>query len=121
MNADSDAQAKLVESLIALLKRRGHLALLPKIIRSIQELGIRAEKESGLLVTLGDHAHLKRFEAEIEATAKEVFGDASSRSVSVDPTLVGGFVLKRGDVRVDASYKRHLISFFNIFTGAQSN
>ena len=116
----ANEQTKLVESFIGLLTRRGHMALLPKIVRSLQDIETRSKKDTSLLVTLSDHAHLKRFEEDIVRTEKEVFGDSHKRTISVDPSLVGGFVLKKGDTRVDASYKSHLLSFFNIVTGIQS-
>jgi F0F1-type ATP synthase delta subunit len=47
---------------------------------------------------------------------KDNFGGISDRNISVDKSLVGGFVLEKGGMRIDASYKRQLIQIFNSIT-----
>ncbi len=89
-------------------------------VRALRDIETRSNKDASLLLTLSSSTQVSRFEQEIATLEKEVFGMTSPRTVTVDPSLVGGFVLKKGDVRVDASYKSHLLSFFNILTGIQS-
>lgn len=116
-----EEQARVFEVLLDLLRKRGHESLIPKIHRTFAMLISTEEEKDEVELTLAKASYFDRFESDIRDTVKKHFGDARIQSViRIDNSLIGGYVVRKGDREVDASYKTHLLSLFNALRGAQS-
>ena len=85
------------DQLIAYLKHRGHLSLLPKIVRALQRM--RTSVEVVTVAREHDATHLK----------KKFPGAA----IVVDPKIVGGYIARSGTTITDASYRRSLVQLYH--------
>lgn len=101
------------ERLILVLKKKGHLALLPSIVREYGKLSERqGRQEEGELVVARKEdidelkTYIKEYAAHLET------GFPSGRIVE-NPALIGGFVLRKGEHEVDASYRTRLLNLYN--------
>jgi F0F1-type ATP synthase delta subunit len=103
----------LVTRLVAVVRERGHLRLLPAIVReydtlmrmrsTTDEVHVRVARES-------DHAkHTARIEQDIAML------NASGRPVRtiVDDTVIGGYALETNGTRVDRTYKQALLELYS--------
>ena len=102
-----------VESFLALLKRKGHEKLLPSIVSHFERLAeVKREKEQAVLLL----ARLSHAD-DMKRRAFRYYAPADGAVTPVeDDRIVGGFVLKDGDVIVDGSYKRMLINLYRKLT-----
>ena len=95
----------VLSSFYGVLKDRGHMRLLPGIAKAFGVIA-KSESEKPTLVVARDgdvqkvQQHLRRFE--------DSFDLSTGARVEIDETIVGGFVLKSKEKRVDASYKEAL-------------
>lgn len=102
------AAGTATDALVALLKHDGKLALLPSIKRAYERLLYKAT-QSGPTLTLA-HAH-------DESSAKKSIGDAAhTATVTIDKTLIGGFVFRTDATQIDRSYKSALLSMYRSMT-----
>ena len=95
---------------VGTVRGNGHAHMLPKIIRAYERISTRAEKQSTIEVTtavdctqeeVGKLLRKEPFAHVLLPTHKKVVR-------KVDPTLIGGAIVRTGGVRIDASYKRKL-------------
>lgn len=106
----SDA-TRLVGSLVALLERKGHTQLLPKIAEEYRHAVGEKSVHGHTTVTVARVKDLSVFKEKINA---ELFrlGASGKYSVSYDQTLVGGFCIEYRGRAVDAGYKTQLLSLY---------
>ncbi len=110
--ARPDDAAALVAALRASLARRGHLRLLPSIIRACERLlQFRALSQPRLVLARPDDA--TALEKEISAACAALGLSGAPALREMDPTLIGGFVLTDGARRWDTSHKRALIALYD--------
>lgn len=97
----------LARNAVLVLAAHGRLSLLIDVQTAFAELA--AEDEQILTIEVTTAVELKK--AELDALAKrisEAVGRQAHVTASVDPTLIGGLVLRARNVLVDASVKRRL-------------
>ncbi len=99
--------SQMVQNLVALVVRNGRLSALPDILAAFSLLAASARGEvSAQAITaqpLNDDQQ-KRLRAEIEASV----GKAVNLSLSTDPDLLGGMIVKVGSRMVDTSLRTKL-------------
>lgn len=107
-----DAAARLRETLV----RRGHEQLLPKIGRELQR-ELAQQKERGVpTLTVARAADESSAKREVAAVLAELgLAPADVRTTS-DDSLIGGWRLRSGSIRVDASYKKQLLTLYRSLT-----
>ena len=108
--------ATIATRLTALLKRRGHTGLLPRIIAEYEKETARLEKKTRVHLTV---AHEKERAAALQkgALVASEFGIAHTKiDVGVDPGLLGGYTLKGPGFRFDASYRSRLLALYKKLT-----
>ena len=100
-----------VERLVGLLKRRGHLKLLPAISRAISRDFEKKERRQTLTLRtpkkLSSEEHKKlvsHFDAMLPKTP--------FHTEKIDETLASGFVLETTTARIDGSAKRSLLTLY---------
>ena len=122
LNPQHDAEAKraVVEAIavkkgfssttknfLLLLVDRGRLSLLPDILRSYQ--GLSDEKAGRMKATVVTASQLTEpLIKEIVSSLEKKTGKKISISSEVDPALLGGVVIKIGDIIYDGSIKTQL-------------
>ncbi len=79
------------------------------MIKAFREIAAEARGEIAAEVTSA-HALSAAQEAELKATLKSVAGKDVAISVTVDPSLLGGLVVKVGSRQIDTSLKTKLTS-----------
>lgn len=89
-----------VGKVVAYMKERGHVSLLPRVVR-IMERNAR----SGDALTVAKQEDV--------AGARKRFSEAD---VSVDPRIVGGFLLRRKGRVIDATYRKALVNIYKAVT-----
>lgn len=108
--------ATIATRLSALLKRRGHMQLLPRIIAEYEKETARLEKKTRVHLTV---ANEKERAAALQkgALIASDFGIAHNKiDVDVDSGLLGGYTLKGPGFRFDASYRSRLIALYKTLT-----
>ena len=97
---------------LKLLLEYGRVAVLPEIAEHFDELKARAENT--LEVTVTSAAPLSSGEQKAISTAlKERFGREIHLQTDIDDTLIGGAVIRAGDVVIDGSLRSRLESLAN--------
>lgn len=84
------------EKTIAYMKAKGHLSLLPRIVALMER-----QKTSDSTVVVAreeDVAHAKKEHPEAD--------------IVVDPQIVGGMLVRKGSVLLDATYRRSLVEIY---------
>lgn len=85
------------KKVLAYMKLRGHLSLLPKIVRALER-----EPETQSTVVVAHEKDISKF--------KKKYPDAR---VEVDPKLVGGYIARSGTTVTDASYRHVLVQLYH--------
>ncbi|MBN9072687.1 MAG: F0F1 ATP synthase subunit delta, partial [Rhizobiales bacterium] len=107
--ADKAGIKGLVGNFLRVVAKNRRLFTLPGIIRAFRRLAADARGETTAEVTSA-HALTAAQEKELKATLKGVAGKDVAISVTVDPSLLGGMVVKMGSRQIDTSLKTKLNS-----------
>ncbi len=102
---DADT-VKTVTNALAYMKAKGHLSLLPVIVRMLER-----EPSKGARVVVAKESDAKKFKKEIEASLREIGED--DHVVVVDPNLVAGFSVRGKSKSIDRSYRSALVSLYH--------
>ena len=85
------------------------LFAVPAIIKAFRKIAAEARGETAAEVTSA-HALSPEQETELKAALKSVAGKDVAIAVTVDPSLLGGLVVKMGSRQIDTSLKTKLAS-----------
>lgn len=101
-------------NLKAVLERRGHLRLLPRILRVLEREVAQSEKSRQAKVIVArasdaDSALVAELMQEIGTTKSQVH-------VLVDETIIGGAIVRHNHTESDASYKTALYTLYQSIT-----
>jgi F-type H+-transporting ATPase subunit delta len=106
------AKAKLsglVSNFLALAARNRRLSAVPQMITAFGNLAAAHRGEASAEVTSA-HALSPAQTKELAATLKSVAGKDVSLNVAVDPSLLGGLIVKMGSRQIDTSLRTKLSS-----------
>jgi F0F1-type ATP synthase delta subunit len=108
--SSSEGGRDVVSDTVTYLKKKGALALLPRVASSLARM---IEKE-----TTGSEVRIANAAAKKEAlAAAESLGiDAASAKVVVDDTLIGGYTVAKKGMQIDTSHKSALLSIYRSVT-----
>lgn len=96
-----------VAKLIKVVARNGRLFVLPTIIRSFRELAAEGRGEIAAQVTSAAPLSNAQLQT-LTQTLKEKIGKTVTFTEHVDPSLIGGLVVKVGSRMIDSSLKTKL-------------
>jgi F-type H+-transporting ATPase subunit delta len=111
VKAADDALGKRISdkalNLVRLLIRRGRVELLPQVAKRYEEL---YERQKGIVrATITSAAPLDDAELQaIQARLSQMTGGTLRTDVSVDPSLLGGVIVRIGDRMIDGSVRGRL-------------
>lgn len=89
-----------IKKVVAYMKAKGHLSLLPQILRIMER-----SPQRGDVLTVAKEEDI--------AGAQKRFPEAE---VSVDPRIVGGFLLRKAGRVTDATYRKALVNIYTAVT-----
>jgi len=93
-----------VENVIEYMKKKGHLPLLPRVMRAL----LSAKDERAVVAAVDDTS---------VAALTTRFPDA--RFV-IDSRIVGGYLMRRGAQVIDATYRRALVTMYKAATQSRA-
>lgn len=99
----------LVGSFLKVVARNRRLFAVPAMIKAFRRIAAEARGEVAAEITSA-HALTAAQETELKAALKGVAGKDVSIAVTVDPTLLGGLVVKLGSRQIDTSLRTKLNS-----------
>lgn len=108
----------LAKNFFGLVARNRRLFAAPDIVRAFQALAAKARGEVAASVTSA-HPLTDEQAAALKAVLKETVGKDVTLSTRVDPSLIGGLVVKLGSRMVDSSLRTKLSNLSLSLKGAQ--
>lgn len=99
----------LASNFLRVIAQNRRLFAIPSIIAAFRRIAAEARGETSAEVTSA-HALSAEQEAELKATLKSVAGKDVAIAVTVDPSLLGGLIVKMGSRQIDTSLKTKLAS-----------
>ena len=107
-DAPQGAGAKFADRLIAYMKSRGHLSLLPRVLKIASRLPDAHEA----VVVVKSEEDFQKLKPRIKESLKKI-GTEEKPSVVIDPNVVGGYTVRyRGKV-VDVSFRSALVDIYH--------
>lgn len=107
--ADKAKIGGLVGNFLRVVARNRRLFAVPAMIDAFRRIAAEARGEATADV-VSAHALSPAQEKELKATLKGVAGKDVSINLTVDPTILGGLVVKMGSRQIDTSLKTKLAS-----------
>ncbi|WP_377294256.1 F0F1 ATP synthase subunit delta [Rhizobium sp. SG2393] len=105
----SAGASPLVGNFLKVVARNRRLFALPAVIRGFRAIAARHRGEVTAEVTSA-HALSGEQENELKATLKSVTGKDVAVNVTVDPSILGGLIVKVGSRQIDTSLRTKLSS-----------
>jgi F-type H+-transporting ATPase subunit delta len=99
----------LAGNFLRVVANNRRLFAVPAMIKAFRKIAAEARGEIAAEVTSA-HALSAAQEAELKATLKSVAGKDVAISVTIDPSMLGGLVVKIGSRQIDTSLKTKLAS-----------
>lgn len=110
---DRLAADAIVERLVGTLKHNDHLHLLPMVVREFERLLAKEERSRIVRVISAEKLSERDRKAAIAHSGTTLdIREGSEIREEVDRTLTGGWVVQRGSIRVDHSFKRELSELY---------
>jgi F-type H+-transporting ATPase subunit delta len=106
---ESSGISGLAGNFLRVVANNRRLFAVPAMIKAFRKIAAEARGEIAAEVTSA-HALSPAQEAELKATLKSVAGKDVAITVTVDPSLLGGLVVKIGSRQIDTSLKTKLAS-----------
>jgi F0F1-type ATP synthase delta subunit len=101
---------EVLSGLKRVLLGRGHQRLLrPILVHLLDSLSLRARQTP--IVTFAKEEDGLKFDSAVKASLRELDSREDAR-VTVNDTIIGGYVASFGHKRIDHSYKRKLLSIY---------
>jgi len=99
----------LASNFMHVVARNRRLFALPAMIRAFRDIAARERGEVTAEVTSAAELNATQ-EKQLKATLKEVAGKDVKLSVTIDPSILGGLIVKLGSRQIDTSLKTKLSS-----------
>lgn len=96
------------EKLIAYMKVRGHLSLLPQVVRILEREGV---SEASGEVVVAREKDLERYRADIAQALEAI--KATDHRVRIDAGAVGGYRVRNKTHMVDATLRSALVRIYH--------
>lgn len=110
---DEKEATKRAERFVALLRRAGHIRLLPKILATYERTTAERARKDGVVVSVAKEADAHTYANDIKKAAAELGASHEALTIRADETLVGGYSVKTRDKIIDRSFKRALLTIYH--------
>ena len=101
------------ERFVALLRRAGHIRLLPKILATCERTTAERARKDGVIVSVAKEGDAHMYAGDIKKAAAEMGAGDEALTIRTDETLVGGYSVKTRDKIIDRSFKRALLTIYH--------
>lgn len=110
--AENEDTKHVLGSLSVYLKKRGLLKLYPAILRGLEAKVIHKEKSLVPRIIVAREKDVERHKTEIQAYMSE----ERTPHITIDPTIIGGFIIKTKGTYIDHSHKSKLLQAYHRIT-----
>ncbi|HCC05208.1 TPA: hypothetical protein DEP58_02780 [Patescibacteria group bacterium] len=119
--AKSDAELdRIATQFQTLLTKRGHLALLPAVVRELDKLFAQRNNAAEIVIRVANLGDAETQNDKIEADIRTLNATPLPKRILVDTTLIGGYEVRAQGHRIDRTYKRSLLTLYtNLITNNQ--
>jgi F0F1-type ATP synthase delta subunit len=107
---DGKDERAILERLQRVLEDHGHERLYPKILADLAQRLEKREDKRGVVITLARASDESVFKEEITKALTAL--QATEYTTKMDPSITGGFIAQGGEKRIDASYKKTLLTLY---------
>ncbi len=114
LQKEGDTSA-VFKNLQTALQKRGLLKMYPRILRGLIPRIGRSEERSTPTVVVAREKDSHTYKQHIETALAELTG-THAHGVHIDPTIIGGFIVKGKSKRIDHSYKNTLLHTYHRLT-----
>lgn len=104
------SEEKAFTGLSRVLRERGHERLYPKILRTLNTSALKYMKRDVVTITVAREEDATLFKENIKEAVLTLEGKETSTRVST--TITGGFIAENKEKRIDASYKKKLLTLY---------
>lgn len=109
----AQAGDEFAKKLVAYLKKRGHLSLLPAIVARVERM---AGAKAGAKVVLAKAGDAQKFATSIASALTTMGVPADDYTLVVDERVVGGYVIEGKGKVVDRTYRTALVNLYQKIT-----
>lgn len=110
-DTDVSKHEGISDTFIAVLKKKGHISLLPTILKEFEKYRMRDLDTKRVILTVAKSEDAEKYKSEASKYVATLDNEEHI-GVKVDKRLIGGFKLESGDMVVDGSYKRRLLNLY---------
>ncbi len=102
---------RIIRSFLGVLARRGHRALLPRIVRELSRIHTSGSSNKPVvLVPRGSER--ETLQSRIDAICSQLAIEPTTLAWQEDDRVVGGFLIRTKHAQYDATYRRALITLY---------
>ncbi len=106
-------RATLGKEFAAYLERNGKLALLPGIIKALERIERDMVRKKTCHIIAASEHDLSSARKKAEGFTQEEGGDGWSFKETIDPSLIGGYVIRTSQKELNTSDKRGLLELYD--------
>ena len=106
----------VLSNLNKVLHKRGHERLHAQILKGIVTELKQQEKTLASSVVVANEADVESFKSTIADALQKLGGSMDQAHVTVDQTLIGGFIASNEGKLINRSYKEKLVSLYRSIT-----
>lgn len=110
--------SKAVHSLRDVLKKHGRETLIPKIAKAFERVAMREIARKTYMVSVAHHKDGESAKSAAKKALESMGVKGAELHLKEDDTLIGGWRLEGGDLLLDASFKKQLLTIYNRATAA---
>ena len=96
------------DKLLSMMRARGHLSLLPEIVRILEREPVKASAT----VTVASEAELKAAASQIKTALASLGQEDLKHATVIDPRVVGGYAVQTRSSIIDNTYRTALVSIY---------
>lgn len=104
---EGKAGQAFAEKLVAYMKAKGHLSLIPSMLRIAE----RSPRKNTATVTVKNAADVQKLKPQIKESLKAL-GYEEKPDIAVDPDIVGGYTAVFAGKAVDKSFRSALLAVY---------
>jgi F0F1-type ATP synthase delta subunit len=106
----------VLEGLKKTLKKNGHTALHVQVLRGAITKLEQAQKATTTSIRVADEADVAKLKQAITASLKKLEGNYEDAIITIDKTLVGGYIATHNGHSIDVSHKGKLVQLYRNIT-----
>jgi len=103
---------EIAHAFVSYMQAHGRRWWVPQVLRVYARLKKLEEKADAMSVRVARESDRDKLSAYIKSAATQMGASTQKECVSVDLSLIGGFIIEKDGKRLDASYKHKLVQLY---------